>query len=526
MDFKKKLLNHWPLILASLIFLAITIPAIFQSRHVMMNLEPYPDAILYISRAKHFANTGKLTANYLDSNLRVPIPPLYSFYLSFFFLFTNNPNIFYLANILLGLANLAFLYLIIQKVLNKQKGRNFLIFILLALFLSHGYLLWIPELALIENLGLTLLLLSVYVVFDKKNKVPIWLTVLLTSSWIFAKLNYLPFSAFLFLLFSYKHISKKNWLKLGRYFAGILVMSFIYLGFEAWTGKSHLAFFSNLLTNKVSSPEATNNTAFFSFSYLIPNLKKYSNLLIGGKNNFLWLKFPLSNFLIVFTSMLGIYLGSKNIKTKNLSLTVTGFFLAQFPLLLVFTSSDARYIVLSIPILIICLAILIANIKNLKMSYLILLALLLSQIYLQKDFYKQIISENILGRSSAWQQEAVINFNSQLPNNSFMITALPPFFIDLHQNQNYQALPLSKNQEFINKGQWLWGSAYETNNLLDLYDKLLLAKKQVFISNAYITHNHQVTEDYEKLKDKYDFRLVSRNCDAACEIYEINFKTD
>ena len=132
-------------------------------------------------------------------------------------------------------------------------------------------------------------------------------------------------------------------------------------------------------------------------------------------------------------------------------------------------------------------------------------------------------------RSQSWQQQAVVELsgNSVIDDTAYLITALPPSLFAVYGPQSHQILPLSKNQEFIQTGKNLWTDELtDSQNLLGEYQLWLEEGRTLYITNAYITHQQAVIEDYEAFKTRFDLELVSEGCQEACNLYRLNLKTN
>jgi hypothetical protein len=138
---------------------------------------------------------------------------------------------------------------------------------------------------------------------------------------------------------------------------------------------------------------------------------------------------------------------------------------------------------------------------------------------------KQVISANVLHRSQSWQFQSVKHFSQQqeLDANAYLITALPPFLISTYENPEYKILPLSRHQEFLAKDQNVWSTELADKSLLpDFYKKLLQEEKKLFVSNAYVTHQQAVIDDFENLKTQFNLELVSEGCEKTCNLYKLS----
>jgi hypothetical protein len=222
--------------------------------------------------------------------------------------------------------------------------------------------------------------------------------------------------------------------------------------------------------------------------------------------------------------------GTKNEKFTSLSLLL--LFIAQFPLLLIFYTFDSRYIILTVALIatMIGWAFSRFSIKNLYLKLTLLGIFFTLHLMGQIPLFKQVVANNILHTSVGWQYEAVKNFDSYFSQNAerqpLLITALPPHLVASYQKQKYSLLPLSPDQEFLQKGEYVWGSTVPYDSLIDGYRMWLTDGKEIYITNAYITHQQSVIGDYEEYKRHFNFELVSEGCLSACNIYKLSTLAD
>jgi hypothetical protein len=118
----------------------------------------------------------------------------------------------------------------------------------------------------------------------------------------------------------------------------------------------------------------------------------------------------------------------------------------------------------------------------------------------------------------------VLHFNNHLEEEVLIITALPPFLVDVYQTTSYRVLPMSPDQEFLSKKQYVWGDDINYADLRGTYREWLEEGRELYISNAYITHQQSVIEDYESYKESFEFEIMAEGCDQACNIYRLSLK--
>lgn len=497
------------LLLAFFIYLVITLPALFDADHVMKNLEPYPDGMLFALGARNLSlGRGlKLVSNLGQVDFWVP--PLYSLYLSIFYLFSKSIVTFYIANFILGLGTIFVIYLIIKKTTS-----NCLSLIAgLSIYFSHLIVFWLPSLAMTENLTLFLFSILVLGLVEKKELNKILLVFISILGLLLVRFSVLPIILFGVLILLYQLRDKILNYKKQLIYMTISCLVVLILLFK-------VGILSNLIRTIVG---ALFNPQFFNFSFVFLNAIYYVNSLLFSNGYFLWLPMGLSSWstVLIFISILYILL--KQRKYQKLIILV-GLFLSLFPLQLFFYSVDARYIIYAIILFSLAGAWLVELSRKKKLVLGLLLISVLINVFYQRALLRQLIADNLLGRSTAWQYQAIKNFNSQLSDGDQIITALPPFLLDAYQTKNYQALPLSQTQEFLQKGMYVWGSDVNYDNLIEGYKQMLNEGNTLYFTNAYITHQQSVVADFEQFKSQFDMDLVKEGCDQACNIYKLKIK--
>lgn len=520
--------------IAILIYLSFTLPALWQDTHFLQNLEPYPDGLLYALTARNLAAGNSHTLQYLDSTSTHWAPPLYSYILTVGYLINEAPTTFYAINVVLGTSTLIILLYIIWKTTQNHLalGTGAI------LYLSHSYILWLPSVPMAENLTLLLFVIALggitlpdKHIFHSKLLMPFFLfSALGLSLTKYANITLTP----VFIILSLLHF------KAGQSKHYLLVVTLIIL-----TGISAFSIFiENPLTllSNISKVLLDGNSPYHSFRFIWSNLKLYGHTLMGISSQFLWLTTPLTSIFLTFFFIFSVTWYWKKNTHLHLSeaIILPSLFIAQFTIPLTFYTVDSRYIVTIIPLFALGISWLITGIwqKRYAAYFATIFSILIAaHLLTQISLFKQIVANNILGRSTAWQYEAIAHFDqtfSQVNGDVFIITALPPFLVDAYSTSNYRVLPLSEHQEFIAKGEWVWGSDLDPydqlgdaapkltqRELLTLFDDLLDSDSELYISNAYITHLHEVVADYEALHEKYLLEEVSPGCNEACTVFSV-----
>lgn len=502
--------SAWPLWIALVAYLAITLPAYFQSQHVLYNLEPYPDGLLYALSGRNWALDRGLQLTFSFGIVPLWVPPLYPLVLGIGYLLSSQISTFYLVNCFLGTLTLYFLYRIVRNFTHQPR----LQLLVLGLFLSHPIIWWLPTVPMSENLSLMLFTALLWSLFQPTAKKNIWLTIgtlialLLTR---YSIIGVIVVSGLILLIKMKQRLSFKKVSITALFMLAVAEVVFRIMGTSSWS----------MLQGTFS--QIWQGSKFYNVNFVWSNSLIYLQSLLWHDGPFLWLKNSLSSFMtlgLFLASLIELVRHHQGFKTTVLG----GLFLSIFPLQLVFYTADTRYIIYVIPIMIAGIASLVGHLIKPRLSSLLLLAAIGSNLILGREMITQVIANNWLGRSQAWQQQAVFQFNQTLPENAQIITALPPFFIDAYQTKPYRILPMAQTQEFLSKKQYIWGYDINYSDLLQNYTDWLTQGETLYISNAYVTHQQSVIADFEAFKQAFELELVASGCQDACNIYQLHLK--
>ncbi len=520
--------------IAICVFLLLTAPALFQPSHLLYNLEPYPDGLLYALSARNVVLDRSFALVYQDSVLPYWTPPLYSFILILGYYLNDAPQTFYLVNLVLGCLTILVLTVGVA-VITKNK---YLPLVAAAIYISHAYVVWLPTVPMAENISLLLFSCAlILLLLPKKISFGMAVAIIAAATGlVLTKFAAIALLGAIGMLLVIRLLQEKSYRVLAVLSGGFCV---VLLGVTILRGNPFAMFNFNLIQNILLG---TNQ--FFSTAFIQPNFAGYLLGIVTTQSNFLWLQTPLSSLFAAVAFLLsGLYLWkSKKSWGKSQAITLSTLFVAQLSIMLVFYVIDTRYIIFTIPLFTVGSVLLLNQLQH-KLDLKVLVVLggifLLGHLFTQKPLFKEILIANVLGRTVAWQYESIQHFNrfaaqtnlasentdsteqSNSTSELLLITALPPFLVDAYQTTPYRVLPLSQSQEFLQKGEYVWGSDVPYDNLLEGYTQWLADGKELYITNAYITHQQAVIADYEQYADQFRFELVSSGCMDACNIYRI-----
>lgn len=489
-----------------------------SSSHWSTNLEPYPDGLLYVSLAKSIASGQGLRIFHLNYQWPLTIPPIYSLLLSVGWLFSHQPQSFYLVNQLLFSGSVILLALALKNSTTSWKaglwGGS--------LLASQPLLWWSVGLPMAEQATLFLITLFLWLINRPKSIISVLLLPLIPVLIIATKYVMVITAgvmALILLFQSPSRVALRRNIMLLAIASGIFYGYLLYIGFNPW------GIFSYLLPSaqKVGASPSLASTTFFSFNYVWPNFINYVKILFQAPSHYLWVTTPMVSGLV---SIL-IFIIALRSRFKYLAGWWWFLVLSHFPLLLVFITVDMRYVITLLPLLI------FGVIDGLWQAWhanrlpwrqeLIgvgCVMIILHTWWLQLPLAKTTLVSNWLGRSVPWQHQAIQELDLQLAPDDTLITALPPLLVDLYRHQSYQLLPLSTHQEFANHSMPVWGPL-DYSDLVTEYHQRLASDQRLMVTNAYITHQTEVVMDYEKLRQNFEFKLVAAGCQGSCDLYEL-----
>lgn len=493
--------SHWWLIFALLFILVVQIPIFFAPRHPAYDLYPYPDSIIYAVGAKNLATGRGYGLFYKDAVFAIPTPPLYIFYLVPFALLLPNSLIYFVAgNIVLQMITIFFFYLILKKIAHEQK-RWYLLPLGFIFYFSHSVFSLLPSLALIENLGIPLIMIVLWLLLNlPTNKKQICGLFLAAAAFVFTKYTYLPLSFAILCLIIYKLSKKKKpWFIIGL--SALFILVFMVTLYTS----------TNLATLiQTSWQQLWQNQAdtTFSFVNLSQSIKNTLEIFGGGDMPFGWNDFPLCAPTLALCSLfLLIYSWQKKFHQET-NIFFTWLILAQLPLILIFDATQSRYFLLILPIMIIIilfnwplLAELAQNCRRLLL-FLLIATIIGAQIYTQQALFLEIIQSNFTHTYTEELYTANLFAHQFMQNypEDYLITLVPPYYYDYINGNtaNYQLLPMTIFQHFTDAKQKNWGSYLDYEQLLHniyRYYQALNQKNNLYL----IISNKQINKSLEFL---------------------------
>jgi len=529
-----------------LVFLILLARNPYSQRTLIPNLEPYPDTINYIVPVRSLISGGlfKITREGRVNNPSVP--PLYSLFLAPFYLVNNDPRTFYFANTALAMLS-AWLLFLILKITIKDK---WIVGISLFLYVTNYYMYWYPQWAMAENLILPIFLFGVYLLIKPIGKTNILFASLIPLLAYSTKYAYLPFAVIFFVLYFTKIISemKKDRVKtiLPFIFISAILLS-LALFYQFYTqGFNPLVRYFNILVGTFSfggvtavkvSGNAVGSSGWFSEVFFRKNLPLYIRGLLGEQARFLWDYTAILPKYLIIPAWAGILMGffKKGIRFFSLSL----FALLIFPLVWIstFGTQDMRYIYHAIPTLILGFSLFLFCVKDVLgkqklYAVFVLVIFLIGGFYLFKNIqrlrYQTVL--NLRYAETPWYYISVLRLNDYFTRDKiiegkipYVISPMPPYYIDFYSNGNYKLLPLDKDQEFRLGKAAAWGPE-NYSDFHGIYRKYLLAGYPVYVSTYGLGNEFYLHQAFDNLSKDFKLTEVQNECYTQCKIYKLELK--
>jgi|GEM_PF-2665522 len=512
-----------PLIAALAVFIGLTFVLPATQSHVLKNLEPYPDGLFYVLPAWRLTQGMSFTVSHQNLfTIPARILPLYSLLLIPAYFLTSDPAAFYLTNVALGVLGISGLYLLLRR----WQLSNVAVYFGVFTYIAHLTVIWLPSVPMAENLGLTLFIWTlVGVAGTLKHWWQVSWVSLAVGLLVLIKYNFVGVAVVLSLFLFHRLYSQRQYRFIGLAMSWSAVLLGIWLAYQYSLSFNPLSVFNEGVAETTG---AVVSTPFYSLSYVSHNLWSYLSSLIGKPSQLLWVTVTFSNLGIFILFLTGTVLNIRtNTDLRSKSWLLIALFLSQFLLIAAFYMADTRYLILSLPLLAIGVSLFAQRFQTI-LARLAVTIVLVSLIFQQRTLIRQVLAANLGGRSHAWQYEAVKIIETSITDTysekSYVITALPPLLFDIYTRPVYRILPLSLDQEFLDKQEYVWGSDVDYQHLLDYYSLLLEQGQTVYVSAAYLTAESRFSTDFEAIVNRFNLELVAAGCLDTCNMYRMHLK--
>lgn len=509
------------------VYLALSLKNPFSPNSIIPNLEPYPDPFYYAQPAWNFVHGEGFEMKYSNFHIVNIVPPLYSFYLVPFFALFRDVRVFYFANLILMLFSIVLFYVTLRNISGQKSKHIWVPFLTAIFFITNYYIYTLPSLLLAENLSLFFLCLGIYLLSAPLTKMRLILMGVTGSALLLTKFSNFPLGVTLYILFAHRVLKEqKNREKIGLFLTATTISLFVF-----WR------YYINREIEIVPATDPLANLQLFHPKYLISNTIFYLRALAGGDTNFLWYTKKFISPLFSILALYGVYMALREKKSRTFAAYILVLIVATVGFQGTFYSTDVRYIIVLLPVLLAAVAYGFTNLFNLKRG--VYLVVFIVALYLFAPFVGQDakrptgimllrqVAVTIVGKEKGWFYIAIAEFNSFFSNpqyqGAYLGTFLPPFLIEYYSNNTYNYLPLSKTQDFFtHKGNL--SERFGIVTIEDYYTSLLKKNKRIFITNVFAGNKREWGDEIDALKTRFDATLVKEACMGSCNIYELRLR--
>lgn len=544
--FKNTTFFKWIFLPFILLLLLLLLKNPFSERNLISNLEPYPDTLHYINPAINFLDGKGIYLQREERKINPRVPPLYSISLMPIFIISRDPRAFYFINIALSLGAFYLLYLTLIKIIKNLFILGFCMF----LYVSNYFIYWFPNLAMAETLYLFLFNLALFLLVSQVstlNLIVFGFTIVGFYATKYASIPLVLISTFLYSLKIWFEI-KKGSLKIKKYgiFIGALFVftSLLFLyeysvkGVNLFTNLFRLLNLINPIAQTENSVVATSTarTAWFSLAYFRDNFLIYWGVLNGQSMRFLWDFTPIIPSYVGSLGFLGLITGLFKKQFRFISFSLILFILGPTIFISTFYSVDARYIYHAIPSLIVGFGLffaflfLILNTTKIKyIAYILLIGLILFYLSINVLRIKNQLVLNLKYSETPWNYISVKKLNEyfegqkEFNKKPFVISPMPPYYIDFFSNGKYNLLPMSINQEFYQDKEKAWGQ-HDYSSLIKLYEIKLKGGYPIYLSRYGIGNEGFLHVHYNDIFKNFKVTEVQKGCYEVCNLYKVELK--
>jgi len=532
---------------ALLIFTLLLFRNPFSQRTLIPNLEPYPDTIHYLTPARSLVMGGPFRIIREGRIANPGVSPLYSIVVLPFYLINTDVRMFYFANIFLSLVSLILFYLILRRI----SGNRWVVGFTLFLYVTNFFIYWYPQWAMAENLVQPIYLLGLLLLLTKVNTRNLLLAGFVSVSLYATKYANIPITVTYCLLY----LGKIIWESRGKIFLvkrlGVYIlclftfMSCLILYTSSINGPNPFlivlrlirGFFSQgSVTGALSAGQATGS--WISFSYFKVDFPQYVYALIGKSARFLWDFTPMVPVWVGIVGLSGLVMGCfVPRETRYLSLSMIVLLSSEIIFMSTFYAVDMRYISFAIPTLLLGFAIFMSNLGVLlskKKAHFVFILIIFASFgyyfFTNAIRIKSQIVINIKYAETPWYYISVLKLNDYFTKDKFLgdkipyvISPMPPYYIDFYSNGNYRLLPLSTAQEFRNGMETVWGN-YDYSDLPIVYRGLLQKGEKLYVSTYGLGNEAYLHAAFENLYKDFKLTEVQNECYTQCKIYKLELK--
>lgn len=541
----------WLLILINFtLFTLLLFKNPFSERNLIPNLEPYPDVIHYITPALTLIKGQGLYIEREGRYFKSTVPFLYSLTLTPLFVLYPDPRMFYFGNLLIAYSAFGFFYIFLIRI----SSNKFIPHLIAYFYVTNYFIYWYPNLAMAENLGLLIFAAAILLLKSKITFRSIVVASLISVCFYATKYANFTLSMVFVLAYLIKIInSQGKILNLTRdpfkvlkqtypFLTTVMSCWLIYFLIEIVIGGNGIFLkikylMEPLISTSGNLTEKAISNPWFSYTYFGSNFPLYMQALFGNSMRFLWDFTPILPKYLAILSWTGLLAGFFIQQYRLVSFYLTLFILIPVLFLSTFYAADARYIYHVILALLAGLSIFLSLTFNflvekrqIKLFYLGLILIFIFYSYQNAFRLKYQIALNLRHAETPWNYLSVKTANNYFKEiedtkleKPILISSLLPYYVDYFSEDRYKLLPLSRDQQFSDRREIVWGLE-DYSDFIKIYSKYLSQGRQVFVSNAGLGNYPFMHRDFNLIKDNFTLTKVKEGCIDTCNIYQLGFK--
>jgi hypothetical protein len=531
--------THWIACVCGALFFLLLLRNPFSVRTLIPNLEPFPDSFHYIDPAFSFLQ-GKGFVFEREGRTSLPsVPPLYSIALAPLFVLISDVRAFYLTNVISSAVSFVFFYSIIRIIFPRNNVR----FVVLLLYTLSAPLNWFPQLAMAENLLLTLFLAAVLLLIIRVTPRRALLAGFLAVSFYATKYASLPLTVLFPLLYGVRLIIERKKIQREPIFfvMSLIVCTGLYALYEYWAKGNNVIgglfglFFSVVFPKPAEPSGDSGGAVFFGTQFMSKNISAYTGWLLGNPITILWKQIIILPKILAIPAVLGLFLSLRTNKHRWIGFSLLSMLTVVIAFMSVFYAYDGRYFFIAIPTLFIGFGFFCTSLYELfathkKYVHVCMIILTAAILILNARQVKFWIGLNLKYSETPWYYISIRLFDSYVQEHAeefgktpVIISALPPYLIDAYAKQEMILLPLDAGQEFRSRLQEAWGD-YDFEHLDDEYTRLMEEGHPVLLTKYGLGNEQFLLDRFAHLLEVFDARKVQDGCFSLCDIYELSAK--
>jgi hypothetical protein len=263
---------------------------------------------------------------------------------------------------------------------------------------------------------------------------------------------------------------------------------------------------------------------------LVPIYKVFNNPMMFYLLNMVLF---ISSLLILYKFIPIIIIKYNHTKPKKVLVFSSLLIFTLIPTILGFSKKplstfELILFLLIIPVLIAFYTALIHNIKYRLAYFTQISAILVLVLFLiNHDFNEDFLNQ--FRNSSRSNKFSTVNIqNIHVDNNRFLnrdkdyyiISTMNPYYVDLFSNKNFEVLPLSESQPYINESDKVYKLINNQTNLIDQYNKIV-EDTNLYATDHGTQQNEVYSQAFEDLKNNFDLKYVAVGCEDSCSLYTV-----